>query len=58
MPPWLIRRSKFKLIQTLNSSVLVTAFVNVNGRDRVLNPGPLSRRPDKSTTTPRSATKI
>jgi hypothetical protein len=35
---------------------LVSAFVNVNGRDRVLNPGPLSRRPDKSTTTPRSAT--
>ncbi len=34
----------------------VTAFVNVNGRDRVLNPGPLSRRPDKSSTTPRSAT--
>jgi hypothetical protein len=30
--------------------------VNVNGRDRVLNPGPLSRRPDKSTTTPRSDT--
>jgi hypothetical protein len=29
-------------------------MVNVNGRDRVLNPGPLSRRPDKSTTTPRS----
>jgi hypothetical protein len=28
--------------------------MNVNGRDRVLNPGPLSRRPDKSTTTPRS----
>jgi hypothetical protein len=35
---------------------LVSAFVNVNGRDRVLNPGPLSRRPDKSTTTPRSDT--
>jgi hypothetical protein len=34
----------------------VSAFVNVNGLDRVLNPGPLSRRPDKSTTTPRSAT--
>jgi hypothetical protein len=31
--------------------------MNVNGRDRVLNPGPLSRRPDKSTTTPRSDTK-
>jgi hypothetical protein len=30
--------------------------MNVNGRDRVLNPGPLSRRPDKSTTTPRSDT--
>ncbi len=28
----------------------------LNGRDRVLNPGPLSRRPDKSTTTPRSDT--
>jgi hypothetical protein len=28
--------------------------MSVNGRDRVLNPGPLSRRPDKSTTTPRS----
>jgi hypothetical protein len=35
---------------------LVSAFMNVNGRDRVLNPGPLSRRPDKSTTTPRSDT--
>jgi hypothetical protein len=32
--------------------------MNVNGRDRVLNPGPLSRRPDKSTTTPRSDTYI
>ncbi len=30
---------------------LVTVFVNVNGRDRVLNSGPLSRRPDKSSTT-------
>jgi hypothetical protein len=36
----------------------VTAFVNVNGRDRVLNPGPLSRRPDESSTTPQSATFI
>ncbi len=35
---------------------LVSASVNVNGRDRVLNPGPLSRRPDKYTTTPRSDT--
>ncbi len=35
---------------------LVSAFVNVNGRDRVLKPGPLSRRPKKSTTTPRSDT--
>jgi hypothetical protein len=32
--------------------------MNVNGRDRVLNPGPLSRRPDKSTTTPRSESLI
>jgi hypothetical protein len=36
----------------------VAAFVNVNGRDRVLNPGPLSRRPDKSPTTPRSDTQF
>ncbi len=28
---------------------LVTAFVNVNGRDPILNPGLLSQRPDKST---------
>jgi hypothetical protein len=34
----------------------MTEFLNVNGRDRVLNPGPLSQRPDKSSTTPRSAT--
>ncbi len=31
--------------------------MNVNGREPVLNPGPLSRRADKSSTTPRSATK-
>jgi hypothetical protein len=37
---------------------LVSAFVNVTGRDRVLNSGPLSRRPDKSTTSPRSDTVI
>jgi hypothetical protein len=40
--------------QRVGSENSMTAFVNVNGRDRVLNPGPLSRRPDKSTTTPRS----
>jgi hypothetical protein len=27
----------------------VTVFVNVNGREPVLSPGPLSRRSDKST---------
>ncbi len=32
----------------------MTAFINVNGRDQVLNPGLLSRGPDKSTTTARS----
>jgi hypothetical protein len=36
----------------------VTAFVNVNGREPVLNPGPLSRRPDKSSIAPRSATRF
>ncbi len=34
----------------------VTAFVNVNGQEPVLNPGLLSRRSDKSSTTPRSDT--
>jgi hypothetical protein len=33
---------------------LMTAFVNVSGRKRLLNPGPLSRRSDKFSTTPRS----
>ncbi len=77
MPPWLIRRSKFKLIQTLNTNCFnvfcmtkfnrihkhnvwssensVTAFVNVNAREPVLNPGPLSRRSDESSTIPRNA---
>ncbi len=42
MPPWLIRRSKFKLIQTLNSSVL-TSFAWRNSIES-LHYGPISQK--------------
>jgi hypothetical protein len=67
MPTWLIRRSNLQVNPNSEfnyfnvffmAELIVTAFVKVNDWELILNPGPLPRRSDKSSNTPRSATEF